>query len=147
MFHGGVVKENGEFENMTELVETFDGSPTFKDVVDCAMVNYGVEMHEVTFRGRFDYGKARAHYVLMSLSSEENWNRYKKVVGQANVSCLEVVVDITRGPSGNVNMNEEVLFEVQNGTQESTILEEDLGCREPRREVGMMNDDFPNDCF
>jgi hypothetical protein len=44
-------------------------------------------------------------------------------------------------------MNEEVLFEVQNGTQESTILEEDLGCREPRREVGMVNDDFPNDCF
>jgi hypothetical protein len=63
----------------------------------------------------------------MSLSSEENWNRYKKVVGQANVSCLELVVDITRGPSGNVNMNEEVSFEVQNGTQESTILEEDLG--------------------
>jgi hypothetical protein len=44
-------------------------------------------------------------------------------------------------------MNEEVLFEVQNGTQESTILEEDLGCREPRREVGMLNDDFSNDCF
>jgi hypothetical protein len=37
MFHGGLVKENGEFENMTELVETFDGPPTFKDVVDCAM--------------------------------------------------------------------------------------------------------------
>jgi hypothetical protein len=63
---------------------------------------------------------------LMSLSSEENWNRYKKVVGQANVSCLEVVVDITRGPNGNVNMNEEVPLEVQNGTQESTILEDDL---------------------
>jgi hypothetical protein len=44
-------------------------------------------------------------------------------------------------------MNEEVPFEVQNGTQESTILEEDLGCREPRQEVGMVNDDFPNDCF
>jgi hypothetical protein len=44
-------------------------------------------------------------------------------------------------------MNEEVSFEVQNGTQESKILEEDLGCREPRREVGMVNDDFPNDCF
>jgi hypothetical protein len=103
MFHGGLVKENREFENMTELVETFDGPPTFKDVVDCAMVNYGVGMHEMTFSDHFDCGKARAHYVLMSLSSEENWNQYKKVVGQANVSCLEVVVDITRGPSGNVN--------------------------------------------
>jgi hypothetical protein len=148
MFHGGLVKENREFENMTESVETFDGPPTFKDVVDCAMVNYGVGMHEVTFRGRFDCGKARAHYVLMSLSSEENWNQYKKVVGQANVSCLEVVVNIiTRGPSGNVNMNEEVPLEVQNGTQESTILGEDLGSREPRRELGMLDNDFPNDCF
>jgi hypothetical protein len=44
-------------------------------------------------------------------------------------------------------MNEEVSFEVQNDTQESTIIEEDLGCREPRREVGMLNEDFPNDCF
>jgi hypothetical protein len=25
------------------------------------MVNYGVGMHELTFRGRFDCGKARAH--------------------------------------------------------------------------------------
>jgi hypothetical protein len=82
---------------MTELVETFDGPPTFKDVVDCVMINYGVGMHEVTLRGRFDCGKAKTHYVLMSLSSEEIWNRYKKVVGQANVSYLEVVVDITRG--------------------------------------------------
>jgi hypothetical protein len=57
------------------------------------------------------------------------------------------VVDITPGPSGNVNMNEEVLFEIQNDTHESTILEEDLGSREPRREVGMLNDDFFNDCF
>jgi hypothetical protein len=32
MFHGGLVKENREFENMTELVETFDDPPTFKDV-------------------------------------------------------------------------------------------------------------------
>jgi hypothetical protein len=57
---------------MTELVETFDGPPTFKDVVDCAMVNYGVGIYEVTFRGHFYCGKARAHFVLMSLSSEEN---------------------------------------------------------------------------
>jgi hypothetical protein len=72
MFHGGIVKENGEFENMTEVVETFDGLPIFKDVVDCAMIKYGVGLREVTFRGRFDCGKARAHYVLMSMSGEEN---------------------------------------------------------------------------
>jgi hypothetical protein len=44
-------------------------------------------------------------------------------------------------------MNEEAPLEVQYATQESSILEEDLGSREPRREVGMLDDDFPNDCF
>jgi hypothetical protein len=58
-----------------------------------------------------------AHYVLLNLSSEENWNWYKKVVSQANVSCLEVVVHITRRPSGNVNLNEEDPLEVHNGTK------------------------------
>ena len=37
MFHGGVVKENGEFENMNELVESFNDHPTFKDLVNRAM--------------------------------------------------------------------------------------------------------------
>jgi hypothetical protein len=44
-------------------------------------------------------------------------------------------------------MNEEVSLEVQNGTQESTIVEGDLGSREPHRDLGMLDDDFPNDCF
>ena len=33
-FHGGMVKENGEFENMVEDVELFDSSLSFKDLVD-----------------------------------------------------------------------------------------------------------------
>ena len=34
LFHVGMVKENGEFENMIEDVELFDSSPSFKDLVD-----------------------------------------------------------------------------------------------------------------
>jgi len=33
-FHGGMVKKNGEFENMIEDVELFDSSPSFNDLVD-----------------------------------------------------------------------------------------------------------------
>jgi hypothetical protein len=69
LFNGGLVTEIGEFENMTELVETFDGPSTFKDVVDCAMVYYGVGMHEVTFRGHFDCGKAIANMAPFAICS------------------------------------------------------------------------------
>ena len=47
---------------------------------------YGVD--EVKLRGHFDCGKARSHYVLMSLTSESNWNQYMEVVENANVFVL-----------------------------------------------------------
>ena len=34
VFHGGMVKENGEFENMIEDVVLFDSPPLLKDLVD-----------------------------------------------------------------------------------------------------------------
>ena len=34
VFHGGMVKENGEFENMVEDIELFDSPPLLKDLVD-----------------------------------------------------------------------------------------------------------------
>lgn len=94
MFDGGIVKENGEFENMNEVVELFDAPPTFKDLVDRAMRKYGCRVDEITLRGRFDYGKARPHYVVMNLALESNWKQYKMVVEHANVVCLEVIVEI-----------------------------------------------------
>jgi hypothetical protein len=99
MFHSGFVKENGEFENMNELVESFNDRSTYKDLFDRVMQKYGCGLDELTLRYRFDCGKARPHFVKMNLSLEEDWKHYKEVVGQANVSCLEVVVDISRRPS------------------------------------------------
>ena len=31
VFHGGMIKENGEFENMVEDIERFDSPPLLKD--------------------------------------------------------------------------------------------------------------------
>ena len=66
-FHGGMVKENGEFENMIEHVELFDCSPSFKDLVDRVIAKHSCGIDEISLRGRFDYGKARAHYVILTL--------------------------------------------------------------------------------
>uniref|UniRef100_K3YLA0 SWIM-type domain-containing protein n=1 Tax=Setaria italica TaxID=4555 RepID=K3YLA0_SETIT len=132
---------------MNEAVEFFDGPTTFTDLVDRAMRKYGCRVHEMTLRGRFDCGKARAHYVLMNLASDSNWKHYKDVVHKANVACLEVVVEIVHMPSPNVVLSDEVAVVNRNGTQESEILQHVLGDTESTFDLAIANDDFPNDTF
>jgi len=91
-FHSGIVKENGEFENMIEDVELFDSPPSFKDLLDCVVSKHCCGVGEISMRGRFDCGKARAHYFLLKLESEMPWKKYKDIVDRANVVCWEVVV-------------------------------------------------------
>ncbi|RCV06133.1 hypothetical protein SETIT_1G138900v2 [Setaria italica] len=147
MFDGGIVKENGEFENMNEVVELFDAPPTFKDLVDRAMRKYGCRVDEMTFRGRFDCGKTEARYVVMNLASDSNWKQYKDVIQQSNVACLEVVVEIFRMPGPNVPMRVEVPVVNRNGAQELEILQHKLGETQSDFGLTIANDDFPNDTF
>jgi len=126
VFHGGMVKENGEFENMVEDIELFDSPPLLKDLVDRVVSKHSCGIDEISLRGRFDCGKARAHYVLMTLESEMHWRKYKDIVARANVICLEVVVELTRRtrleePVGRVD---EIPFPIENMTQESTFVED-----------------------
>ena len=116
-FHGGMVKENGEFENMIEDVELFDSSPSFKDLVDRVVSKHSCG--HITLRGRFDYGKARAHYVMLTLESEMHWRKYKDIVARANVVYWEVVVEITRTSRSQepVGIVDEVPFRIENITQ------------------------------
>ncbi|RCV21976.1 hypothetical protein SETIT_4G182600v2, partial [Setaria italica] len=146
-FHGGVVKQNGELENMNESIEIFDSPPSFSDLVDRVMTKYGCRVDEISLRGRFDCGKARAHYVLMKLASDANWKHYKDVVHEANVACLEVIVEIVRMPGPNVVMREEVTVVNHNGTQESEMLHHVLGETERDFDLAIANDDFPNNIF
>jgi hypothetical protein len=96
LFHGGIVRDNGEFENMKEHVEMFESPPTYMALVHSAwrLLRCGFGAGELRLRGRFDCGKARAHYVLMTISSESEWNRYKDIVKESNVKCFEVVLDL-----------------------------------------------------
>uniref|UniRef100_K3ZEF5 SWIM-type domain-containing protein n=1 Tax=Setaria italica TaxID=4555 RepID=K3ZEF5_SETIT len=73
---------------MNESIEFFEGPPSFTDLVDRVMRKYGCRVDEMSLRGCFDCGKARAHYVLMK--------HYKDVVHEANVACLEVIVEIVQ---------------------------------------------------
>ena len=84
------MKGNEEFESMHEHVEFFSGPPTFDALVSKCQDKFGWPL---SFRGRFDNGKDRAHYVLMCLSCEDEWKNYIEVVKSSGVRCLEVVVE------------------------------------------------------
>ena len=82
------MKGNGEFQSMHEHVEFFSGPPTFDALFSKCRDKFGWPL---SLRGRFDYGKERAHYELMSLSCEDEWKNYKEVVKSSSVRCLEVL--------------------------------------------------------
>ncbi|KAJ1255523.1 hypothetical protein BS78_K199200 [Paspalum vaginatum] len=83
VFHGGIVRENGEFENMREELEIFDSPPTF-------FLNWADRGNAT---GRFDSGKSRAHYVLMNISCNSDWTT-KEIVKSSNVRYCEVVAEL-----------------------------------------------------
>ena len=111
---------------MVEDIELFDSPPLLKDLVDRVVSKHSCGIDEISLRGRFDCGKARAHYVLMTLESEMHWRKYKDIVARANVVCLEVVVEITRRTrlEEPVGIVDEVPFRIENITQESTLVED-----------------------
>ncbi|RLN13030.1 hypothetical protein C2845_PM09G18490 [Panicum miliaceum] len=51
MFHGDIVKENGEFENMNEDVELFDSPPSLNDVIDRIISKHRCDHGEISLRG------------------------------------------------------------------------------------------------
>ncbi|CAN6283937.1 unnamed protein product [Urochloa humidicola] len=140
LFHGGEVKENGEFENMEELVEVFEVGPTWQEFVCFASRKLCYRVEEMNFRGRIDCGKVRSHYVLMKIDSEDSWNKYRRMVEKSNVLCLEVVVE-------TVVPRVETGFVGQGGTQESTLSQLGLVDRAEQFGIAIANDHFPDDTF
>ncbi|KAJ1274994.1 hypothetical protein BS78_05G102500 [Paspalum vaginatum] len=79
MFHGGIVTENEEFDNIIEEVEIFESPPTYVALVPQTQNLLGCEVGrgELKLRGRFDCGKARAHYVLMDSLDANSFKQFE----------------------------------------------------------------------
>ena len=58
---------------MVEDIQLLDSPPLLKDLVDRVISKHSCGIDEISLRDRFDCGKARAHYVLMTLESEMHW--------------------------------------------------------------------------
>jgi hypothetical protein len=48
---------------------------------------------DFTFKGRFDSGKTRAHYIVVPLLNPTDWSRYNRVLQSSNVAMPEVVME------------------------------------------------------
>ena len=92
-FRDGTVDKNGDFHDMNEEVATFTRPPLFSELTAKAR-SYVVAGCRMRLRGRFDAGGGgRAHYVVMNLSTDEDWSLYKQCLASAQVQCAEVIVD------------------------------------------------------
>jgi hypothetical protein len=60
LFHGGRVKEDGEFEKMNDEVELFEKPPSFSRLLYRVKGKFNGDFRT---KGRFDCGKTMAHYV------------------------------------------------------------------------------------
>ncbi|KAF8711307.1 hypothetical protein HU200_029330 [Digitaria exilis] len=137
---------------MQEVTEMFEVDPSLQELVDGARRNFRCRStDEMTLRGRADCGRGRAHYALIDLANELQWDQYKILVEKTSVACLEVVVDVSpRAPQG--------------GTQESIVSRQkerlDMADRrmsdaeflanianDSQFSVAMARDDFPDDTF
>ena len=90
LFGGSVRREDGMFEDMEEELKWFDEPPSFNDLCVHFNAKFG---DDFTLNGRFDTGKARAHYVLMPLRDPAHRSRYIRVLQGSNVPMAEVVVE------------------------------------------------------
>ena len=89
---------------------------------------------DFTLKGKFDTGKTRAHYVLMSLRDPAHWSHYNRVLQGSNVPMAEVVVEngyrmqgVLDGPSiDSVGGNEQELGVKEEATQGNMDLDDQL---------------------
>ncbi|KAF8680761.1 hypothetical protein HU200_045606 [Digitaria exilis] len=143
-FHSGVVKENREFENMKDVTRMFEVAPCLHEIVECARSHFscGVD-DEISLKGRVDCGRERAAYALLDLKTDVEWDQFKRLVEQASVPYLDMVVTSrkTVGREGGTELVPQL------GTQESTISQLGIGVIQQEIEPDTAHDYFPNDAF
>jgi hypothetical protein len=144
LFHGGIVKANGEFESMHSQPQFFSRPPSFLDLVSYCRDKFDWLL---SLDGGFDCGKERAHYVLMPLSCADDWKDYVDVVKSSSVRCLEVVVHNGSLPLVVPKDSTVDVEPIEKLTQEEELLlvpvrEVDRSC-----EVGALGDDFDEQVF
>ncbi|KAF8691229.1 hypothetical protein HU200_040349 [Digitaria exilis] len=151
---------------MKDVTRMFEVAPCLHEIVECARSHFscGVD-DEISLKGRVDCGRGRAAYALVDLKTDVEWDQFKRLVEQASVPYLDVVVT-SRKTAGREGGRE---LAPQLGTQESTISKLGIGVIQQEQmqskgtecaddsdsetfsfdeiEPGTAHDYFPNDVF
>ncbi|KAF8694050.1 hypothetical protein HU200_038502 [Digitaria exilis] len=143
-FHGGVVKENGEFENMKEVTQMFEVAPCLQEIVECARSHFSCRIDdEIGLKGHVDCGRGRAAYALVDLKTDVEWDQFKRLVEQASVPYLDVVVTSRRSAGTRVSQQEQLHTkgtELADDSDSETFSFDEI-------EPGTAHVYFPNDTF
>ncbi|KAF8780675.1 hypothetical protein HU200_001278 [Digitaria exilis] len=109
---------------MKDVTRMFEVAPCLHEIVECAQSHFscGVD-DEISLKGCVDCGRGRAVYALVDLKTDVEWDQFKRLVEQASVPYLDVVVT-SRKTAGREGGRELV---PQLGTQESTISQLGIG--------------------
>ncbi|KAF8691190.1 hypothetical protein HU200_040308 [Digitaria exilis] len=151
---------------MKDVTRMFEVAPCLHEIVECARSHFSCGVDDkISLKGRVDCGRGRAAYALVDLKTYVEWDQFKRLVEQASVPYLDVVVT-SRKTTGREGGRELV---PQLGTQESTISHLGIGVIQQEQmqskgtecaddsdsetfsfdeiEPGTAHDYFPNDVF
>ncbi|KAF8762855.1 hypothetical protein HU200_008992 [Digitaria exilis] len=147
-FHGGVVKENGEFENMKDVTRMFEVALCLHEIVECARSHFscGVD-DEISLKGRLDCGRGRAAYALVDLKTDVEWDQFKRLVEQSSVPYLDVVVTSQKTASRELGIG---VIQQEQLQSKGTEFADDSNSETfsfDETELGTAHDYFPNDVF
>ncbi|KAF8641702.1 hypothetical protein HU200_067724 [Digitaria exilis] len=147
-FHGGVVKENREFENMKDVTRMFEVAPCLHEIVECARSHssYGVD-DEISLKGRVDCGRGRAAYALVDLKTDVEWDQFKRLAEQASVSYLDVVVTSRKTAGRELGIGVIQQEQMQSKGTECADNSDSKTFSFDEIEPGTAHDYFPNDVF
>ncbi|KAF8737089.1 hypothetical protein HU200_014204 [Digitaria exilis] len=78
---------------MKDVTRMFEVAPCLHEIVECARSHFscGVD-DEISLKGRVCCGRGRAAYALVDLKTDVEWDQFKRLVEQASVPYLDVIV-------------------------------------------------------
>lgn len=90
------MRTNG-FDKMKDKVLTFVKPQEFSELVQRVKARMCVDC-DVRLRGRFDVcGGGRPHYVIVDLTSDDEWKLYRECLRESQIKVAEVVQEVVVG--------------------------------------------------
>ncbi|KAF8754043.1 hypothetical protein HU200_011513 [Digitaria exilis] len=133
---------------MKDVTRMFEVAPCLHEIVECARSHFscGVD-DEISLKGRVDCGRGRAAYALVDLKTDVEWDQFKRLVEQASVPYLDVVITSrkTAGREGGIGVIQQEQMQSK-GTECADDSDSETFSFDEIK-LGTAHDYFPSDVF